>query len=73
VFDHAHLSVQAAIQGLGVALGNPRFLGEALASSLLAMPFPQLLSGDKKYYWMLSPRAAQDAASVAFCAWLGDA
>lgn len=70
VFDHAHLSVQAAIQGLGVALGNPRFLGEALASGLLAMPFPGLLSGDKKYYWMLSPRAAQDAASVAFCEWL---
>lgn len=70
VFDHAHLSVQAAIQGLGVALGNPRFLGEALASGLLAMPFPELLSGDKKYYWMLSPRAAQDAASVAFCGWL---
>lgn len=73
VFDHAHLSVQAAIQGLGVALGNPRFLGEALASGLLAMPFPQLLSGDKQYYWMLSPRAAQDAVSLAFCAWLGDA
>lgn len=70
VFDHAHLCVQAAIQGLGVALGNPRFLGEALASGLLAMPFPELLSGDKKYYWMLSPRAAQDAASVAFCEWL---
>jgi LysR family glycine cleavage system transcriptional activator len=73
VFDHAHLSVQAAIQGLGVALGNPRFLGEALASGLLAMPFPELLSGDKKYYWMLSPRATQDAASVAFCGWLRDA
>jgi LysR family glycine cleavage system transcriptional activator len=73
VFDHAHLSVQAAIQGLGVALGNPRFLGEALASGLLAMPFPGLLSGDKKYYWMLSPRAAQDAASRAFCEWLNAA
>ncbi len=73
VFDHAHLSVQAAIQGLGVALGNPRFLGEALASGLLAMPFPGLLSGDKKYYWLLSPRAAQDAASVAFCEWLAGA
>ncbi len=73
VFDHAHLSVQAAIQGLGVALGNPRFLGEALAGGLLAMPFPELLSGDKKYCWMLSPRAAQDAASVAFCEWLGNA
>lgn len=70
VFDHAHLSVQAAIQGLGVALGNPRFLGEAVASGLLAMPFPELLSGDKKYCWMLSPRAAEDEASVAFCEWL---
>ncbi len=73
VFDHAHLSVQAAIQGLGVALGNPRFLGEALASGLLTMPFPALLSGEKKFYWLMAPRAAQDAASVAFCEWLAGA
>ena len=70
VFDHAHLSVQAAIQGLGVALGNPRFLGDALASGLLVMPFAKLLSGEKNYYWLRPARAAQDPASVAFCDWL---
>ncbi|KRD15139.1 LysR family transcriptional regulator [Acidovorax sp. Root267] len=73
VFDHAHLSVQAAIQGLGVALGNPRFLGDALASGLLVMPFPELLSGEKNYCWLRPARAAQDPASVAFCAWLASA
>ncbi|WP_235504065.1 MULTISPECIES: LysR substrate-binding domain-containing protein [unclassified Acidovorax] len=73
VFDHAHLSVQAAIQGLGVALGNPRFLGDALASGLLVMPFADVLSGEKKYYWLRPARAAQDPASVAFCDWLSAA
>jgi len=70
VFDHAHLSVQAAIQGLGVALGNPRFMGEALASGLLVMPFAELLSGEKQYYWLRPARAAQDPVSMAFCDWL---
>ena len=70
VFDHAHLSVQAAIQGLGVALGNPRFLGDALAGGLLVMPFAQRLSGEKNYYWLRPARAADDPVSAAFCAWL---
>lgn len=70
VFDHAHLSVQAAIQGLGVALGNPPFLGEALACGLLVAPFAEQLSGEKNYYWLRPARAAQDPASVAFCEWL---
>lgn len=73
VFDHAHLSVQAAIQGLGVALGNPPFLSEALASGLLVMPFADVLSGEKDYYWLRPVRAAQDPASVAFCDWLSAA
>ena len=73
VFDHVHLSVQAAIQGLGVALGNPRFLGEAIASGLLVMPFADLLSGEKNYFWLRPARAAQDPASLAFCDWLSAA
>lgn len=73
VFDHAHLSVQAAIQGLGVALGNPRFLGDSITSGLLVMPFADLLSGEKSYYWLRPARAVPDPASVAFCDWLSAA
>ena len=70
VFDHAHLAVQAALQGLGVALGSPALLAEALASGLLVAPFAQVLLHEKDFYWMLPPRSAEDAAARAFCGWL---
>ena len=73
VFDHAHLSAQAAIQGLGVSLGNPHLLEEAIASGLLVLLFPDLLTGEKSYCWVRPARAAQDPASVAFCDWLAAA
>lgn len=70
VFDHAHLAVQAAMQGLGVALGSPVFSAEALASGLLVAPFEQTLLDDKHYYWILPPRSMDDAGARAFCDWL---
>lgn len=70
VFDHAHLAVQAATQGLGVALGTPALVADALASGLLVAPFPQLLLHEKDFYWIMPPRAAADAAAQAFCVWL---
>jgi LysR family glycine cleavage system transcriptional activator len=70
VFDHAHLAVQAAAQGLGVALGSPELVADALAGGLLVAPFPGLLLHEKDFYWIRSPRAADDAHAQAFCAWL---
>ncbi len=70
VFDHGHLAVQAAMQGLGVALGNPELLRDALHSGLLVTPFAASSTHEKDFYWILSERAAQDPASRAFCVWL---
>jgi LysR family glycine cleavage system transcriptional activator len=72
VFDHAHLAVQAAAQGLGVALGSPQLVADVLASGLLVAPFADLLLHDKDFYWIRPERVADDAAALAFCAWLGD-
>ncbi len=70
VFDHIHLAVQGAIQGLGIGLGNPHFLVDELASGLLVMPFAERVTDKKSYHWILSPQAAQRPEAVAFCEWL---
>jgi len=72
VFDHAHVAVQAAVQGLGVAMGNAAMLGDALDSGLLVAPFPDLRAQGKQYHWILPPRSADNAAALAFCRWLED-
>ena len=69
-FDHAHLAVQAAVQGMGVALGNPLQLHAELDSGLLHLPFPSLALNDRTNYWIMAPQAAQNPHAVAFCEWL---
>ncbi|WP_295950994.1 LysR family transcriptional regulator [Rhodoferax sp.] len=69
-FDHAHLAVQAAVQGMGIALGNPLQLRDELASGLLHTPFPALSLCDRTNYWIMAPQATQNPHAVAFCAWL---
>lgn len=70
VFDHAHLAVQAALQGLGVALGSPALVADALRGGLLVAPFPALVLHEKDFYWICPPRCAENAAARAFCDWL---
>ncbi|RYF66447.1 MAG: transcriptional regulator GcvA [Comamonadaceae bacterium] len=70
VFDHAHLAVQAAMQGAGIALGIPALVGDAVAGGVLAMPFADRLIHEKAFYWILPERSAQDADALAFCDWL---
>lgn len=70
VFDHAHLAVQAAMQGLGVALGSPDLSADALRSGLLVAPFAQTLLDDRHYHWILPARSADDPRARAFCDWL---
>jgi LysR family glycine cleavage system transcriptional activator len=69
-FDHAHLAVQAAVQGMGFALGNPDLVADSVAGGLLAMPFSAWTTHEKEFYWILAERSAQDADALAFCDWL---
>lgn len=70
VFDHAHLAVQAAVQGMGVALGNPHLVADSVASGALVLPFPARTTHEKEFYWILPDRSALDADVQAFCDWL---
>lgn len=69
-FDHAHLAVQAAMQGMGFALGNPDLVADSVAAGLLAMPLRAWTTREKSFYWILAERSAEDAHALAFCDWL---
>lgn len=69
-FDHFYLALQAAEDGLGVALGPLPLLDDELASGRLVAPLagPHL---DARGYWWVARREVADVPVVAqFCRWL---
>lgn len=60
-FDHLHLVLQAAVDGLGVALCPTSLLGKDLASGRLISPFPELRLPLTRYYYGVSQDAGRDA------------
>jgi LysR family glycine cleavage system transcriptional activator len=71
VFDHFFLTLQAAIDGLGVAMGPTALISGDLAAGRLVMPFanPRLPSRSYCAYVPVS-KSADDAVGL-FCTWLG--
>ena len=64
------LAVEAAAQGLGVALANARFVDVQVAAGRLVMPFPGDLPSDWGFY-LVYPRERRDEQRVAaFRDWL---
>lgn len=69
-FDLAFMTVQAAIDGLGVAIGRTAFVENDIAKGRLIVPFDMTLPADVGYY-LVCPHAAADAPKiVAFRDWL---
>jgi len=69
-FEHFYLSLEAALGGLGVALGPSSLVGADLAEGRLAAPFPGLALLARPYYWYCSIETASDDAVIAFREWL---
>lgn len=69
-FDHTYLALEAALDGLGVAMA-PRYLMEdELASGRLVAPFPQALAPSDPYVIIYENHRDGDPAIAAFAAWL---
>jgi LysR family glycine cleavage system transcriptional activator len=69
-FDHFYLALQAAVDGLGVALGPLPLLDDELASGRLVLPLagPRI---DARGYWWVAPRELAHTPLVEhFCNWL---
>jgi LysR family glycine cleavage system transcriptional activator len=69
-FDISFMSIQAAIEGLGVALGRVHLVEADIAAGRLVAPFDTELPQDAGYY-VVSPDATSDTPKVAlFRNWL---
>ncbi len=68
--DHFFLSIQAALDGLGVAMGPTALVGDDLAAGRLVTPFPATSLPARTYFAYLSQRELINPASHTFQQWL---
>ncbi len=67
-FDHFYLALQAAVDGLGVALGPLPLIDDELASGRLVVPLDGPHVATRRYWWIAAREAPPEVAK--FCAWL---
>lgn len=69
-FDQSFMTSQAAVEGLGVAMGRARLVEADIAAGLLVVPFDVVLPTDAGYY-IVAPEATADTPKIAlFRDWL---
>ena len=69
-FDHFYLTLQAAIDGLGVAIGPTALIADDLAAGRLVTPFPEVSLPARAYFAYLPRRGGINPAADVFCDWL---
>lgn len=71
-FDHFYLTLQAALDGLGVAMGPTALVADDLAAGRLVTPFPTISLPARSYFAYI-PQARRTAPhSAVFCDWLAE-
>ena len=68
--DHFYLSIQAAIDGLGVAMGPTALVSDDLTAGRLLTPFPEISLPARTYFAYLPQRDRINPATAVFCDWL---
>lgn len=69
-FDHSSLSLEAAADGMGIAMGPLSMIRNELDAGVLVMPFPKLIAITPGYYSTCSKSRGDDPKIVEFCNWL---
>jgi LysR family glycine cleavage system transcriptional activator len=67
-FDHMHIVLQAAMDGLGFAVTPRSFVGNAVTSRQLVLPLPRLTMPLNPIYFGMTPGAGREARL--FADWL---
>ncbi|POR40791.1 transcriptional regulator GcvA [Methylobacterium sp. V23] len=68
--EHFYLTLQAALDGLGVAMGPERLIADDVAAGRLTCPFAGPALPARSYFTYVPEARADDPAVRAFCAWL---
>jgi LysR family glycine cleavage system transcriptional activator len=71
--DHFFLTVQAALDGLGVAMGPTALVADDLAAGRLVAPFPEVSLPARGYCTYVPQGRGGDPAIGVFCDWLQQA
>ncbi|WP_454733260.1 MULTISPECIES: transcriptional regulator GcvA [Cupriavidus] len=69
-FDHFYLTLQAAIDGIGIAMGPTALVADDLAAGRLVMPFTGPRLPSRSYCTYVPDGKSGDALVVLFRAWL---
>lgn len=69
-FDHTYLALEAALDGLGIAMGPRYLIQDDIEAGRLLVMFPQLLAPSHDYVFVHDIRRAGDPAIAALQAWL---
>jgi LysR family glycine cleavage system transcriptional activator len=72
IFESSSLAFQAAIEGMGVAMGQLQLVAEDLAAGRLLMPFDLIVPDVDSFYLLHSESAARNKAFQKFRHWLLD-
>lgn len=71
--EHFYLTLQAALDGLGVAMGPERLIADDVAAGRLMLPFDGPALRARSYHTYVPEGRAEHAAVRAFCEWLATA
>ena len=69
-FDQSFMTVQAAVEGLGIALGRTRFVEADIAAGRLVVPFDVVLPADAGFYIVAPEETADNPRIALFREWL---
>jgi LysR family transcriptional regulator, glycine cleavage system transcriptional activator len=69
-FDQSFMCIQAAIEGLGVALGRSAFVEADIAQGRLVVPFDVVLPAEAGFYIVAPEETADDPKIALFREWL---
>jgi LysR family glycine cleavage system transcriptional activator len=69
-FDHFYLTLQAAIDGIGIAMGPTALVSDDLAEGRLVMPFAEPRLPSRSYCTYVPQEKSDDDLVMLFCAWL---
>lgn len=71
--EHFYLTLQAALDGLGVAMGPTRLIADDVAAGRLVLPFAGPALPARSYYTYVPEARRDDPVVRAFCEWLATA
>jgi LysR family transcriptional regulator, glycine cleavage system transcriptional activator len=69
-FDHFFLTIQAAIDGLGVAMGPTALVADDVAAGRLIAPFPDVSLPARSYFAYVPAGGESGSPTAVFCEWL---